>query len=456
MTGFKLSPSGRRKANLFQRLMHAYEKLSHARLVGLLGDADPMKRRVAGSLLRRRNSPAVIRDALQLCGSANPLLREQAAWLLGRLDFPATEPGQETEKQALALLHALADTDPRKRVRTAALDALQERDDKQKWEQARIAEGRKPETSYQRRKAEKESRLFWEYLQLPHVRLVALLGDPDPMKRSVAVRELQSRSSKAALRDALKLCRSGNPVLREGAALVLGQLKFPADETGQKTTARVMARLLELALDDPRAMVRAGALFALGHRASYGGDPALVLRAAQPGSRDRACNVRYATAFALGYVNLPGAQTALLRLLRDKDRDVRNWAAFAVFMQGDQEQLVYDTPEIRAALLQLAEDPDWEVRYEAFRSLGVLREKRAAPLLARELDNDEAIYFDLAKAAGRIGDPALIPVLEKALERFGDDPDPFTNEPIIQSALQALRSGEKPQNPETLPSSPLP
>ena len=103
-------------------------------------------------------------------------------------------------------------------------------------------------------------------------------------------------------------------------------------------------------------------------------------------------------------------------------------------MREDEEHIVYDTPEIRDALLYLTNDNDETVRYEALRSLGVLREKRAAPMPARELKNEEFIYFDLATAAARIGDPALIPILEKALEQFGDDKD------IIKTALEQLRN----------------
>ena len=73
------------------------------------------------------------------------------------------------------------------------------------------------------------------------------------------------------------------------------------------------------------------------------------------------------------------------------------------------------------------------MRYEAFRALGVLREKRAAPALQRELlTNEEEVFYDLVIAAERLNDPSLIPVLEKLLERFED------GEGIIKNALARL------------------
>lgn len=124
------------------------------------------------------------------------------------------------------------------------------------------------------------------------------------------------------------------------------------------------------------------------------------------------------------------------RLLRDPNKDVRDWAAFVVFLRKDDSPRIYDTPEIREALLELACDPDAFIRYEAFRSLGALREKRTAPILAQELrNNKEFIYSDLAEAAGKLGDPLLIPVLEEALESFTDESQ------CIRNALDLLRQG---------------
>ncbi len=102
-------------------------------------------------------------------------------------------------------------------------------------------------------------------------------------------------------------------------------------------------------------------------------------------------------------------------------------------MHEDEAKTVFDTAEIRDALLALTVDPFDDVRYEAFRALGVLREKRAAPALQRELlTNEEEVFYDLVIAAERLNDPSLIPVLEKLLERFEDGED------IIKNALARL------------------
>ena len=59
---------------------------------------------------------------------------------------------------------------------------------------------------------------------LPHARLVALLSNKDRMVRDAARYHLVCRDTKAVQRDALKLCRSEQRLLREYGALILGEL----------------------------------------------------------------------------------------------------------------------------------------------------------------------------------------------------------------------------------------
>lgn len=265
---------------------------------------------------------------------------------------------------------------------------------------------------------------------LPHARLVALLSDKDRMVRDAARYHLVCRDTKAVQRDALKLCRSEQRLLREYGALILGELTL----SESAIVEQVLTLLCQMAVSDSGACVRAGAFFALAHRCNRGGDRSAVLKAVMTGYKDRSCSVRYAVAVVLAYINLPGAETALLSLLGDKDKDVRDWAAFAVYMHEDEAKTVFDTSEIRDALLALTVDPFDDVRYEAFRALGVLREKRAAPALQRELlTNEEEVFYDLVIAAERLNDPSLIPVLEKLLERFED------GEGIMKNALARLQ-----------------
>ena len=145
---------------------------------------------------------------------------------------------------------------------------------------------------------------MWEAEKLPHALLIALLGDANPMKRRAVVRELHWRSNKATALRNMDLGRRPDPVLREEAARLLGFLDIPDTDQGRASEEQVLA----------------------------------------------------------------------------------------------------------------------------------------AQLLAHEMTSqDDFIYYDMVKAAGQIGNPSLIPLLEKALERFGDDTEYGSGKGIIQSALDALR-----------------
>ena len=275
-----------------------------------------------------------------------------------------------------------------------------------------------------------------KYSDLPDARLVAYQADPSPIKRRAAADVLVERGNTTIFNSSLELCRSENPVLREQGATILGRLGYPDSPEGDADWETAYTLLHAMATRDPRAIVRAESLRAL----AYCGAAFSVLQdAAEQGSRDKSPTVRVFAAYLLGHLHpLPGVGETVLRLLRDADKDVRDWTAYAIYNQvtfHNKEAAAYDSPEIRDELLRLTKDShDW-VNYEAFRALGALREKRAAPLLLGELGHEDEIDYDMAQAAGRMGDPALIPALEKALERFGDD-----YRESIKNALEQLRA----------------
>lgn len=96
----------------------------------------------------------------------------------------------------------------------------------------------------------------------------------------------------------------------------------------------------------------------------------------------------------------------------------------------------------------LAGDPEWIVRAQAARALGV-RAARGAPPASREPcrlvlvaalgDADEAVRTDAARALGLLGDPRAVPSLVQRLDRAlrSGDPDPKELR-ALQGALRSL------------------
>jgi len=109
------------------------------------------------------------------------------------------------------------------------------------------------------------------------------------------------------------------------------------------------------------------------------------------------------------------AVACLLRLTRDPDAAVRNWATFSLGTQSD-----VDSPEVRRALLDRLGDGDPpeaardEIDASAEAAMGLARRHDPAvrPWLARQLARPEHEVGNLVvDAAGELGDPVLLPAL---------------------------------------------
>jgi HEAT repeat protein len=148
--------------------------------------------------------------------------------------------------------------------------------------------------------------------------------------------------------------------------------------------------------------VRQAAVAALGFEDDARVAPALAGRRGDPDPE-----VRYAIAFALGRrADDPVAVDALVALAHDERATVRDWATFGL---GSLSSAT--TPTLVAALLERLGDPDPQTRDEAL--AGLERRKgddRVIETLAQALAT-RSVGEGLLLAAGRIGDPRLLPAL---------------------------------------------
>ena len=175
-------------------------------------------------------------------------------------------------------------------------------------------------------------------------------------------------------------------------------------------TAVLNALLAALAVERVPAAV-ASIVAALGHV----GDPGTLGRIF-PMANDASAEVRLAVAFAVATISPqplgPEARVALIRLSRDPDPEVRDWATFGLGTVSD-----VDGPDVRAALLARADDPSHEARAEALFGLAVRRDPRAVPHLIRALQSPLVGGLEV-EAAAASADPRLLPALW-ALQQTG-------------------------------------
>lgn len=95
----------------------------------------------------------------------------------------------------------------------------------------------------------------------------------------------------------------------------------------------------------------------------------------------------------------------LLQMVDDPDRSNRDWATFLI------AGLPFDSPEIREALLQAANDADIDTRDEAI--VGLARRDRATAIERLKPLLTEEIGVVLLEAATILGDSSLLPALKE-------------------------------------------
>jgi HEAT repeat protein len=196
------------------------------------------------------------------------------------------------------------------------------------------------------------------------------------------------------------LLRSGDRRARTLAADILGRL-VSVDQGQRMRVSRTLRGALAVERD-PAPI--ASLIAALG----YVGDPA-TLELVYPLAAHASPEVRLAVAFAVATLSLqplgPQSRIALIRLSRDPNSEVRDWATHALGTLSEA-----DGPDVRDALLARANDECHEARAEALFGLAVRRDPRAVPHLIRALQSPHVRGLEV-DAAAEAGDPRLLPAL---------------------------------------------
>jgi HEAT repeat protein len=196
------------------------------------------------------------------------------------------------------------------------------------------------------------------------------------------------------------LVRGEHERQRTLGADILGRLVDADPEAGMDVEKALLPALKTEC--EPHAI--ASMVAALGHV----GDPE-ALGQIIPLSVHPDAGVRLAVAFAVATISprplSDDARLGLIRLSRDADPEVRDWATFGLGTFATD-----DSPDVTAALLARANDPYHEARAEALFGLAVRRDPRAVPHLISALGSAHVQGLEV-DAAAEAADPRLLPAL---------------------------------------------
>ncbi|NTW29542.1 MAG: lyase [Coriobacteriia bacterium] len=216
---------------------------------------------------------------------------------------------------------------------------------------------------------------------------------------------LQKRGGQTEFDLGRRLTQSDDPSDREIGANLLGQLG-----SGTPTFLTESVDILLTMLGDPDLDVLGAAIINLGHR----GDVRCVAALCEFTNHESS-EIRYAVASALGGFGDELAVAALIQLAQDTDFDTRNWAVFGL---GSLTEA--DSDEIRETLASALDDPDLEIRGEALVGLARRGDLRVRAALLREWEGSDVSLLSL-EAAEELGDSALLQRLEELLTTLDFD-----------------------------------
>lgn len=251
---------------------------------------------------------------------------------------------------------------------------------------------------------------YWEQCRhLSEKELVALLSHDNFSLSLEAAKALLLIGGSKVIKLAQADSYNNSYKRRALAAFILGQIRLNTKE--EKNSLKI---LYDLALNDQSAIVRSYAVLSFGQR--YKGiknknlDSLLAL--AQKTILDKSFKVRANTAIALSMFDYEVSIPLLIKLLKDTHSEVKNWAAFAVNVNG------YDTPEIRNCFVLLLKENNFDVRYEAITGLAKRLNKSVAQLIIQELSEDK-IDDRMIELISYLRDDSLLPVLYQIKDKFG-------------------------------------
>jgi HEAT repeat protein len=232
------------------------------------------------------------------------------------------------------------------------------------------------------------------------VRIEAALGTFDETCRWDLIGGVLSECPDEVLQVGIELLHDRAGRERALGADILGRLV----NVEPSSEGRVLEALTEALAVENEAAPLASVVAALGHV----GDPA-ALDLIFPLADNPNPEVRLAVAFALATLSpeplARDSRSALIRLCRDTEAEVRDWATFGLGTLSTA-----DGPDVREALLAQAEDSNLQARAEALFGLAVRRDPRAVPHLIRALQSPQVGELEVDAAAAS-GDPRLLPAL---------------------------------------------
>lgn len=214
------------------------------------------------------------------------------------------------------------------------------------------------------------------------------------------VRELRKRKTDEIFRNSILLTKSESAKERMIGTDILAQFGFP-----RYRKKEIIDLFFELLTSESDKKVISSILYGIGHNNEK-------LTKKQVKFLCSFCNhksvyVKHSLVSALCTIEKDVAIDSLIKLSKDKNSDIRDWATFGI---GNQVEI--DNEKIRAALWDRISDKDEGVRLEAISGLAMRKDYRIKEILKTELENIDEFGSLILESIEYLNDKSFIQILE--------------------------------------------
>lgn len=184
------------------------------------------------------------------------------------------------------------------------------------------------------------------------------------------IHAIRKRANTQTLEIVRGMVYSKDHIKRDMAASILSQIAYPS-----KSFKGEAVYLLGRLLDDKHEDVITSAIYGFGHRRCT----RFANKIASLGNT-RYLQIKEALSFTLGWYENQESINTLIRLMQDKNDDVRNWATFSLAQINES-----NTQTIRDALFHNLSDQVLEIRGEALLGLARRKDERVKDAILDDL-----------------------------------------------------------------------
>jgi hypothetical protein len=246
------------------------------------------------------------------------------------------------------------------------------------------------------------------------------------------IRELRKRKTNDIYQKAIQLTNSIDNHEKVIGINILAQFGY-----SKKKKSQILNIYFNLLKSESNIKIISSILYGIGHNNKNLTEKQIGLICCFHSSKS--ATIRYSLTFALSGIENKNAISTLIKLSKDKDADIRDWATF-----GIGSQIKTDNIEIRETLWERVTDTDKNTRDEAIAGLAIRKDQRVKEILKKELETANDLSSLMLEAIENFDDKEFINLIELKIHK--NKTEHLINEDWLSATLTKLKNNKNETN----------